>query len=364
MWQDWAGHLGVVDPDGMARFVRTGNLVFDTPDVDVDRITSIWRDLGIGWEALRADDVRARFPSLDLGRYAPPKRVDDPAFADDPAGDLDAIFEPSAGFVDDPMLAAHNLAHAARHHGATFRFRTTVVGVRRDVRRIVGVDLDDGETILAPVVVNVGGPHSARLNEMAGVADEVAVSPRPLRQEVFTIPAPIGMRVEDGMPIIADLDVGQYFRPHLGGTLLVGGTEPACDALHWVDDPDQFDEHPTVAQFETTMFRLARRCPEIGIPHRPTGLAALYDASADWVPVYDRSSLDGWFMAAGTSGNQFKNAPLAGMFIRALVDAADRGHDHDAEPVRVRGRRTGLEIDLGAFSRRRLPVRTTGTVMG
>jgi hypothetical protein len=52
------------------------------------------------------------------------------------------------------------------------------------------------------------------------------------------------------------------------------------------------------------------------------------------------------------------------MFIRALVDAADRGHDHDAEPVRVRGPRTGLEIDLGAFSRRRLPVRTTGTVMG
>ena len=34
-----------------------------------------------------------------------------------------------SGFIDDPMLAAHNLAHAARHHGAEFRFRETVVGI-------------------------------------------------------------------------------------------------------------------------------------------------------------------------------------------------------------------------------------------
>ena len=24
MWLDWKGHLGTVDPDGMARFIRTG----------------------------------------------------------------------------------------------------------------------------------------------------------------------------------------------------------------------------------------------------------------------------------------------------------------------------------------------------
>ena len=41
------------------------------------------------------------------------------------------------------------------------------------------------------------------------------------------------------------------------------------------------------------MLRLARRLPEFGVPPRPVGLAALYDASDDWVPIYDRSSLDG-----------------------------------------------------------------------
>ena len=104
--------------------------------------------------------------------------------------------------------------------------------------------------------------------------------------------------------------------------------------------------------------------PALGIPPRPTGLAALYDVADDWVPIYDRSSLDGFFMACGTSGNQFKNAPLAGQFVRALVDAAAAGRDHDAEPVQFRGARTGRTIDLGAFSRRRDPTATSGTVMG
>jgi len=104
--------------------------------------------------------------------------------------------------------------------------------------------------------------------------------------------------------------------------------------------------------------------PRARHPPRPVGLAALYDVSDDWVPIYDRSSLYGFFMACATSGNQFKNAPLAGQFVRALVDAADAGVDHDAAPVQLRGAVTGRMIDLGAFSRRRPPTATSRTVMG
>jgi glycine/D-amino acid oxidase-like deaminating enzyme len=100
------------------------------------------------------------------------------------------------------------------------------------------------------------------------------------------------------------------------------------------------------------------------VPNAPTGLAALYDVADDWVPIYDRSSLRGFFMACGTSGNQFKNAPIAGRFMRAIIDAVSIGHDHDADPVQFPGERTGEAIDLGAFSRRRTPATTTGTVLG
>ena len=363
-WEHWEQHLGVADPDGMCRFLRTGMLLFDSPDFSFTRITDLWDDVGIPYEVLETPEIAARFPQLDLGKYYPPKPVDDPAFADDPNGTLRALTEPDAGFVDDPMLAARNLAYAARHHGATFRFHAEVAGVEIADGRVAGVRLVGGEVLRSPVVVNVGGPHSWRLNEMAGVTEGMRIRTRALRQEVFAATAPAGLALDDGAPVVSDLDIGQYFPPQIGGTVLVGGTEPACDELEWVDDADHYDEHTTVEKFETTMYRLARRVPSFGIPHRPTGLAALYDASDDWVPIYDASDLPGWYMACGTSGNQFKNAPIAGKFLRAIVDAVESGHDHDAEPVRFVGERTGRAIDLGAFSRRRSPASTSGTVMG
>ena len=364
MWRDWAGHLGVTDPDGMCRFIRTGNLVLRTTGYDGMRMTELWDEFGIEYDDLSAAELRERFPWLDPGKFYPPKRIDDPAFADDPDGDLTALYNPDAGFIDDPLLAAKNLAFAARHHEATFRFHAEVTSIDRSGGAVSGVTLADGSSIAAPIVVNVAGPHASLVNRLAGVTDDMRINHRPLRQEVFAAPAPEGARLEDGAPLVADLDVGQYFRPQPGGTLLIGCTEPECDELHWVDDPDTNSEYPTVDVFETYMMRMARRVPEFGVPSRPTGIASMYDVADDWVPIYDRSSLDGYFMACGTSGNQFKNAPLAGQYMRAIIDATADGHDHDADPVQFIGSRTGLTIDLGAFSRRREPAVTSGTVMG
>jgi glycine/D-amino acid oxidase-like deaminating enzyme len=363
-WKNWPRHLGVEDPAGMARFVPAGNLVYRTPDYDGAAVLAAWDDAGIPYELLDPAALRERFPAMDHGSYFPPKRVDDPAFADPPGGDLHAFYNGDSGYIDDPMLAAHNLAHAARHHGATFRFHTKVTAIPRAEGQVTGVALDGGEVIAAPVVVNVGGPHSSRLNELAGVTGDMRITNRALRQEVFAVPAPAGMLLADRAPFVADLDLGQYFRPQAGGTLLAGGTEAACDDLEWVADADVFDEVASVEGWERATLRLGRRVPGLGIPLRPVGLAALYDVSDDWVPIYDRSSLDGFFMACGTSGNQFKNAPLAGQFLRALVDAAEAGIDHDAEPVWFTGPVTGRAIDLGAFSRLRDPTMTSGTVMG
>jgi sarcosine oxidase subunit beta len=364
LWRDWAGHLGVTDPDGMAKFVRTGMLIFNTPGDNIARVERLWEELDIAFEKLDPADLHRRLPGLDIGAYFPPKRIDDPEFADDPSGELSAIFEYESGFIDDPMLSAHNLAYAARQFGTEFRFHAEVVQILRADGRAAGVALADGTELHAPVVVNVAGPHSSRVNDLAGVSASMNIHSRPLRQEVFTVEAPAGMHLEDGFPATADLDIGQYIRPQPGGTWAVGGTEPECDELHWVDDPDEYDEYPTVEQFEVSMMRTARRVPEFGVPHRPVGLAALYDVSDDWVPIYDKSDLPGFFMACGTSGNQFKNAPLVGKFMKAIIDAEAAGADHDADPVQFVGARTGRAINLGSFSRRRQPSSTSGTVMG
>ena len=89
------------------------------------------------------------------------------------------------------------------------------------------------------------------------------------------------------------------------------------------------------------------------IPQQAQGIVALYDVSDDWIPIYDKTSLGGYYMAVGTSGNQFKNAPLVGVLMAELVTACEAGHDHDRDPIRIKGRYTGLELDLGFASRLR-----------
>lgn len=364
IWFNWDKFVGVQDPDGMAKYVKTGYLVFLTEGYDGVRQRELWDEFGIPYELLNPEEVRKRWPAFETGKFYPPKSIEDPAFADDPYDQLWALFDPLSGFMDDPMLAAHNMAHAAKAHGAEFRFHTEVTEVLRDGGRASGVVLKNGERIESQFVINAAGPHAAKVNKMAGVFDEMKVKHQPLRQEVFSPPAPKGFRLEDDAPIVADLDLGQYFRPHMGDLLNVGTTEPACDPLHFIDDADNWNDNTTPEFAERVMLRLARRLPDFGIPLKTLGIGALYDVSDDWIPIYDKSSLPGFFMACGTSGNQFKNAPLVGKFMRVLMEAEEQGVDHDLTPLSVTGEHTGKEIHLDAFSRLRTSGETAGNVMG
>ena len=58
-------------------------------------------------------------------------------------------------------------------------------------------------------------------------------------------------------------------------------------------------------------------------------------------------------MACGTSGNQYKNAPIAGKLMAALIDYCQAGNDHDAAPLRFRLPYIDREIDAGFYSRKR-----------
>jgi sarcosine oxidase, subunit beta len=351
-WEAWADHLGHVDPAGLARYHRTGALVFDYPGFRSQRVVELYDKIGIPFEVLSAAEIRSRFPYLRTGRHYPPKALADDAFWADADGEIGGFYTPEGGFVDDPALAAHNLMHAAMAEGAEALFRQEVAAVTRDAGRVTGLELASGERLSAPVVVNAAGPHSAVVNELAGVLGDFRVSTRPLRQEVHHVPGPSTYTVEQEGPVCSDGDLGTYFRPQAGGGVLVGGMEPECDPFLWLDDPDVYNANPTTAVWEAQATRLARRI-DVTVPPRPKGIVGVYDVSDDWIPIYDRTSLDGYYVAIGTSGNQFKNAPVIGRLLRAVIEGVESGRDHDSDPVRWTGPNSGLEISLGHYSRRR-----------
>ena len=365
-WAQWADHLGAPAGSPLARLCRTGVVMLDAPNSNRTRTVELFGQVGVPFEDWDADELRRRVPGLDPGRFWPPKRLTDEAFWTDADGELGALYTADGGFVDDPLLAARNLAAAATRRGTRFEFRQAVREVRRTADRVTGVTLSDGRHLATPVVVNCAGPWSSAVNTLAGVGAEFTITVRPLRQEVHHVLAPPGYHDGDRLgPVIADPDLGIYVRPASGGAMLVGGTEPECDPLDWITDPDDANPGQTASVSETQVTRAARRFPELRIPNRPKGIAGVYDVASDWTPIYDRTDLDGYYVAIGTSGNQFKNAPVAGRMMAALVTAVENGHDHDSDPVTFTGAHTGHRINLATFSRKR-PVNpySTGTVMG
>jgi len=364
IWADWSGYLGPIDDD-LAVFHRPG-MLFIPPHVDegVRRIVAEMERIGIEVTLLSAEEVAQRFPFLDTTSQFPPRPVDDPDFFEPKGAKIEgAVFEHDAGYVVSPGLATQNLRLAAERCGVRFRLNREVVEIGRVDRGGFRLVLNEG-SLEADVVINVAGPHSARVNRLAGV--ELPLETRPLRREVQALANPLYSEDEGAVvPIVGDLDGGIYFRPETGGRdLIVGTTDPACDEPEWLDDPDEYDRGVTELYRQRHCLRLMKRFPQVTLgPSR--GIAALYDVTVrDWYPIADRTELPGYYVCIGTSGSSFKTAPVLGLLMAEIVETAEGGRDIDREPVQLQLPRTGLSVDAAFLSRLRGEISSTGTVIG
>ncbi len=353
LWRDWQEYLETRDERGAARFVECGCLVMKTAQNGrLEKHVGLSKELGVPFEEWDAAGIRDRLPIYDTRCFGPPRLLGDAEFGKPTGGELPGgVFWPTAGYVTDPQLATHNLQRAAEAKGAVFLFGANVVEVLQHGGRVAGVALEDGTRIAAPVVINVAGPHSARINAMADALSDMTIRTRALRQEVVHVPAPEGYDFENRGLVVSDSDIGCYVRPETGNRILIGSEDPVCDPREYVD-PDDYDRAFT-EQGTTQAYRFGQRVPSLGIPASLGGVVDLYDASDDWIPIYDKSRIPGFYMAIGTSGNQFKNAPVAGRLMAELIDYCENGADHDREPLRFRLPHIGRSVNAGFYSRMR-----------
>ena len=378
LWCDWKNFIDdekVDSQEHYAEMINRGYVMLDVPVISRDNTKELFTRAGIPFEEWDSETLKSRVPGIDAGRYWPPKPVKSEEFWSDPDGELGGLFTPSGGYVSDPLLATENLASAAKNAGAKFVMKKVVTKISKDGSgRINGIFINDfdsetksafpgeAEFIATDLVVNAAGPWSSTLNAMAGAGSDFTIQVRPMRQEVHQISTPKDILAG---PILGDLDLGTYMRSGPGGITLVGGTEPECDPWQWVDDVDSVNMTRTVELFEAQAYRLARRFPATQVPSTPTGVVGVYDVSSDWTPIYDKSDVPGFYLAIGTSGNQFKNAPGIGLVMADLIEKVESGQDHDRNPVSYSCMKTGLSINMATFSRKRpRNEKTSGTVMG
>jgi sarcosine oxidase subunit beta len=351
-WANWNDVLRY-EPEDPLRYIQCGCLVLEAAaNHNLPRTRSILAQVGVPYENIAGTDLKHWLPDADLRRFGPPKRINDPAFGETDGSHINgAIFCPTGGYVTDPQLACRQVAKSVEMIGGDFLFSDTVTAICSAAGAITGVVTRGGGSISAPIVVNAAGPASAGVNALAGAIRPNQIGTRALRQEVAHLNMPYVADTPSLRCVLTDADCGIYMRPEQQNHLLVGSLEPACDRLEYVS-PDCFNADLS-EQWTNQVWRAALRFPSLDVPNTAKGIVALYDVSDDWIPIYDRSDVDGYFTAIGTSGNQFKNAPVVGEMMAELIDYVQSGNDHDEKPLRFRLRHHSTSIDLRSFSRLR-----------
>lgn len=352
-WKNWQRFLDAEDSNELARFIETGTLVMKTQgNGNLERVLSHADTLGIAYEHWSPEQIRAHMPGYNLERFAPAKTMENDAFGTPTGGHIEGgVFFPAGGYVDDPQIAARNLKDAAVRQGAEFRFRTRVTRIHVTDNQVTGVTCENGNRLQARAVINVAGPHSGKVNALLEGDPGIRIRHRPLRQEVVQIKPPQSLGHSREGLIVSDNDIAAYIKPGSGGHLMIGSENPPCDAPEEVD-PDDFSRDLSDRAL-TYAYRYSQRLPELGVSQHPVGVADIYDASDDWLPIYDRTDVDGYFLAIGTSGNQFKNAMVAGRLMSELIDYCAAGNDHDSTPFQFPLQHVDHTLNTATFSRKR-----------
>ena len=275
--------------------MNTGSLLLKSKGHDLRKVKKHYDAVGVDYREITIEEVKEIVPVYELKEHWPVRRPEDPKFWEESDKHLEgARFCPEGGYVNDPELSAHNIMRAAEVHGAEFMFNAEVVDIRSEAGRVTGITLKDGTQIDAPVVVNVAGPHSFKINAMAeGVLEGCNIKTKALRHEVMHCPSPDDYDyLNDGFHT-SDGDVGCYYRPEVGNMFLIGSEDPDCDPQEWVD-PDEFyagkgshgrDNQLTEEHWKAQCYRLAKRVPTLPIPNQPRGVVDLYDVSDDSIPI-------------------------------------------------------------------------------
>ena len=355
-WDDWDKYLEVEDERGMAKYMKTGSIMFMLKGADhTKKSLKLFKQIGVEHEVWDLETLKKKMPIYSHDSFNGTSRPDEDDSFFDKSGDQieGAVWTPGSGYVSDPQLSTHNLQVATEAKGGEFLFNAEIMEIRQSNGQIQGVTLKSGEQIDCKVLVNVAGPHSFIINQMAGVEDDMNIKTKALRHEVHHVSSPPGFDFEKEGVHTSDGDNAIYFRPETGNSILIGSEDPECDPKEWIPNPDEFNREITDSQWKAQVYRCMRRIPNLEEPSRKRGVVDLYDVSDDWLPIYDSTRIKGYYMAIGSSGNQFKNAPIAGHCMAELIEACEKGQNHDEDPVQVKTVYTGLTLNMGFYSRNR-----------
>lgn len=255
----------------------------DVSEQGIDALVDAAQSFGIPSELIDSQEVKRLLP------WIAPETI------------TKAVYMPTDAFIDSAQLC-NGYAKAAKLYGAVIRPRTGVKQILYANNRITGVRLNNGDEVLAPVVVDAAGSWSNILSYPLGIGLPMT----PVRSH-FWITEANPKLFPARQPFSVLPDARAFTRADVGG-LIIGIREPQCiayDPQKLTDSIEHVDFSPdngwsTLSQcaagFETYFPALR----ETGIAHYVAG-PSCYVPDAMFVagPVPD---ISGFFAATGCCG--------------------------------------------------------------
>ena len=285
---DWANIVG-----GDCAFERTGLIVVTSPDArdDLEANVAMQRSLGVRVEMVGRDELRELDPAVSL---------EDGGIA---------AYEHDAG-VTDAMATCNSLAAAAMRLGVTIRTETTVLAIRHQAGRVVGVTTTAGD-IDADAVVIAPGAFAHSLLRPLGI--DLPMVPATSRIAIFRWP----LERDPRHPVLTDNLNGLWLRPIYGNSTLIGAER---GVRREVTDPANADETIDQEYVDHCRTQLAKRYPVMKDAVSRGGWTGILMRSADDRPIIGPfDGYQGLVGLVGDSGTSFKTAPAIGRALAELV---------------------------------------------
>ncbi len=226
----------------------------------------------------------------------------------------------------DPANITLAMAKGARQMGAKLLERVRVSGIRRDGRRVTGVDWAAGEEtgfLAADMVVNCGGMWGHEVGRMAAVN-----VPLHACEHFYIVTEPIAGLTQ--MPVLRVPEESAYYKED-AGKMLLGAFEPHSKpwGMHGIPADFEFDQLPEdFDHFEPILEAAVNRMPMLA----EAGIHTFFNGPESFTPddAYHLGlapELDNFWVAAGFNSIGIQSAGGAGMALAQWMETGDKPFD-------------------------------------
>ncbi|MEO0781487.1 MAG: FAD-dependent oxidoreductase [Pseudomonadota bacterium] len=228
----------------------------------------------------------------------------------------------------DPANIALALAKGARMNGAVVKERVKVTGMKRQGRRITGVDWisDDGQEqghIAADMVVNCAGMWGHEVGKMAGIN-----VPLHACEHFYIVTEAIAGLSQ--MPVLRVPDECAYYKED-AGKMLLGAFEPNSKpwGMNGIPDSFEFDQLPEdFDHFEPILENACNRMPMLA----EAGIHTFFNGPESFTPddAYHLGlapEMDNVWVAAGFNSIGIQSAGGAGMALARWMEDGEKPFD-------------------------------------